>query len=106
MLTDRVQPWSYAQFEGRHVSVTSWLGEAMRHNPHLGVYLACGYYDGATPYFAAEYAFAHLDIPAAQRGQVTTHYYPAGHMMYVHEPSRLSQSQALAEFVGNWSRAG
>ncbi len=106
VLTDRVQPWSYAQFEGRHVSVTSWLGEAMRHNPHLGVYLACGYYDGATPYFAAEYAFAHLDIPAAQRGQVTTHYYPAGHMMYVHEPSRLSQSQALAEFVGNWSRAG
>ncbi|MCT1654097.1 hypothetical protein [Brachybacterium muris] len=27
-------------------------------------------------------------------------YYEAGHMMYCHEPSRLAQSQHLAEFVG------
>lgn len=106
VLTDRVQPWSYAQFEGRHVSVTSWLGEAMRHNPHLRVYLACGYYDGATPYFAAEHAFAHLDVPAQQREQVETHYYAAGHMMYVHEPSRLAQSRDLATFVAQPGTSG
>jgi carboxypeptidase C (cathepsin A) len=99
ILTDRVQPWSYSEFEGRHVTVTSMLSEAMRHNPHLRVYLACGYYDGATPYFAAEYAFAHLDVPAHQRANVEVHYYDAGHMMYVHEASRLRQSAALAEFV-------
>lgn len=99
ILTDRVQPWSYSEFEGRHVTVTSMLSEAMRHNPHLRVYLACGYYDGATPYFAAEYAFAHLDVPAHQRTNVEVHYYDAGHMMYVHEASRLLQSTALAEFV-------
>lgn len=99
VLTDRVQPWSYSRFEGRHVTVASMLSEAMRHNPHLRVYLACGYYDGATPYFAAEYAFAHLDLPQQQRSQVKIHYYDAGHMMYVHEPSRLSQSVALADFV-------
>jgi carboxypeptidase C (cathepsin A) len=99
ILTDRVQPWSYSEFEGRHVTVTSMLGEAMRHNPHLRVYLACGYYDGATPYFAAEYAFAHLDVPEHQRANVEVHYYDAGHMMYVHEPSRLRQSASLADFV-------
>ena len=47
ILTDRVQPWSYEEFEGRHVAVASLLAEAMRHNPHLRVYAACGYYDGA-----------------------------------------------------------
>ncbi len=99
ILTDRVQPWSYATFEGRHVTVTSMLGEAMRHNPHLRVYLACGYYDGATPYFAAEHAFAHLDIPTVQRNNIDVHFYEGGHMMYVHEPSRLRQSTALAAFV-------
>jgi carboxypeptidase C (cathepsin A) len=26
-------------------------------------------------------------------------YYEAGHMMYVHEPSRLDQSERLAAFV-------
>lgn len=99
ILTDRVQPWSYAEFEGRHVTVSSMLDEAMRHNPHLRVYVGCGYYDGATPFFAAEHAFAHLDIPDELRSNISFEYYEAGHMMYVHEPSRLRQSATLAAFV-------
>ena len=99
VLTSRVQPWSYADFEGRHVSVADTLAEAMRHNPHLRVYVACGYYDGATPYFAAEHAIAHLALPAELRANISLHYYEAGHMMYVHEASRLQQSQHLADFV-------
>jgi carboxypeptidase C (cathepsin A) len=75
------------------------LGEAMRHNPHLRVYVGCGYYDGATPFFAAEHAFAHLDIPDELRSNISFEYYEAGHMMYVHEPSRLQQSADLAAFV-------
>ncbi len=101
ILTDRVQPWSYAEFEGRAVSVSSMLAQAMRHNPHLRVHVACGYHDGATPYFAAEHAFAHLDIPEQLRSQIEMRYYEAGHMMYVHEPSRVEQSRALAEFVAH-----
>jgi carboxypeptidase C (cathepsin A) len=99
LLTDRVQPWSYAEFEGRAVSISSLLGQAMRHNPHLRVHVACGYYDGATPYYAAEHAFAHLPIPDALRANIEFRYYPAGHMTYVHEPSRLAQSADLAAFV-------
>ncbi|MHB1928617.1 MAG: S10 family peptidase [Acidimicrobiales bacterium] len=99
ILTDRVNPWSYAEFEGRAVSISSMLGEAMRHNPHLRVHVACGYYDGATPYFAAEHAFAHLQVPAQLRSNIEVRYYPAGHMMYVHGPSRLQQSADLAAFL-------
>jgi carboxypeptidase C (cathepsin A) len=99
VLTGRVQPWSYAEFEGRHVTVSSMLGEAMRHNPHLRVYVGCGYYDGATPFFGAEHAFAHLQIPGELRSNISFEYYEAGHMMYVHEPSRLRQSTSLAAFV-------
>lgn len=98
-LTGRVQPWSYAEFEGRAVSITSMLGQAMRHNPHLRVQVACGYYDGATPYFAAEHAFAHIGLPDTLRANIEMRYYPAGHMMYLHEPSRLRQSTDLAAFV-------
>lgn len=106
ILTGRVHPWSYAEFEGRAVSVSSMLGEAMRHNPHLRVYVACGYYDGATPYFAAEHAFAHVAIPETLRANLQMHYYPAGHMMYVHEPSRRQQSQDLAAFIVEATTAG
>lgn len=105
ILTGRVRPWSYAEFEGRAVNVSAMLGDAMRHNPHLRVHVACGYYDGATPYYAAEHAFAHLSIPEHLRTNIEMRYYNAGHMMYVHEPSRLQQSADLATFIEQASRA-
>ncbi len=99
VLTDRVRPWSYAEFENQHVYVLEALAAALRTNPHMRVHVDCGYYDLATPYFAAEHSFAHLAIPENLAGCVEFSYYEAGHMMYLHEPSRLAQSDALAAFV-------
>ncbi len=65
---------------------------------------ACGYYDGATPHLAAEHVFAHLHLPRSELGRVEWAYYPAGHMMYVHEPSRRRQSADLIAFVESASR--
>src|SRR5690606_35736960 len=95
--------WSYSDFEGRPISVVHDLSAAMRANPHLKVHVACGYYDGATPHFAAEHVLAQLQIPDELRSNIETAYYPAGHMMYVHEPSRVQQSRDLAEFVARSS---
>ncbi|MDX6301027.1 MAG: hypothetical protein QOF53_2241 [Nocardioidaceae bacterium] len=98
-LTSRVQPWSYKDFEGRPVDVTPKLERAMRANPHLKVHVAYGYYDGATPHFAAEDVLAHLQIPEELRANIEHRYYEAGHMMYVHEPTRRKQGRDLADFV-------
>lgn len=99
ILTANVRPWSFKEFENKHVNVADKLATAMRANPHLRVYVGCGYHDGATPYFAAEHTFAHLAVPDELRSNVEFAYFEAGHMMYVHEPSRLAQSAQLAEFV-------
>ena len=99
VLTDRVRPWSYKEFEAQHLEVLGKLGEAIRVNPHLRVHVACGYYDAATPYFAAENDIAHLAIPPELTGNIEFAYYEAGHMMYMHEPSRLDQLARLAQFV-------
>ena len=99
VLTDRVQPWSYKEFQGQSATVTDKLAAAMRANPHLRVYVACGYHDGATAYFATEHTVAHLSIPDELRANIELEYFEAGHMMYVHEPSRLAQSRQLAAFV-------
>ncbi len=99
ILTDRVQPWSYSEFEGRGVSVTDKLSTAMRANPHLKVHVACGYYDGATPYSAAEHTLARLQIPEELRSNIDVVYYESGHMMYVHEQSRVQQSRDLAAWI-------
>jgi carboxypeptidase C (cathepsin A) len=98
-ISSRVQPWSYKDFEGRPVDVSPNLERAMRQNPHLKVHVAHGRYDGATPYFAAQDVVAHLRIPDSLRANIEHRYYDAGHMMYVHEPSRLQQSADLADFV-------
>ena len=68
------------------MDVSDRLERAMRQNPHLRVHVSYGYYDGATPHFAAEDVFAKLRLPETLRANIEHAYYEAGHMMYVHEP--------------------
>lgn len=99
VLTARVQPWSYKEFEGVPIDVTQTLERLMAHNPSLRVHVDYGYYDGATPHFAAEYVWAHMRLTEAARARFTHRYYEAGHMMYLQPEARLGQLAALAEFV-------
>lgn len=99
IVSTAVRPWSFKEFEGAPVTVVDKLSAAMRANPALRVHLAYGYQDVGTPYFAGEHAVAHLAVPDELRANIESAYYPAGHMMYVHEPSRLRQSKDLAAFV-------
>ncbi|WP_406057244.1 S10 family peptidase [Kribbella sp. NBC_00889] len=96
---DAAKNWSYKEFEGQQITVAEKLAEAMRVNPHLKVHVACGHYDGATPYFATEHTLGRLQLPAELLGNIETKYYPAGHMMYVHDPSRVQQSEDIATFI-------
>jgi len=93
------EEWSFKEFEGRPVDVSDKLARAMRANPHLKVHVAYGYLDGATPYYTAQETFAHLDVPTQLLANIEHAFYPAGHMMYVHEPSRIQQSKDLAAFI-------
>lgn len=97
------EQWSYREFENAPVYVIDRLSRAMRQNPHLAVHVGYGWFDGATPYWCAEDSIAHLQVPAEARDRIEHRHYEAGHMMYVHEPSRLQQSEHLADFVGRHS---
>lgn len=84
ILTGRVQPWSYANVENEYLNVAETLKRAMTKNPFLKVWVANGYYDLATPYFATDYTVKHMGLDPAVRGNLTMSYYEAGHMMYIH----------------------
>ncbi len=99
VLTSRVRPWSYAPYENRYVNVAETLRGAMTQNPFLHVFVAKGYYDLATPFFAADYTFDHLGLDPTLRGHLSGAYYEAGHMMYVHPPSRAKLKADIAQFI-------
>lgn len=99
IISAKVRPWSYKEFENRYVSVSNTLREAMHQNPHLKVFVANGYYDLATPYSATEYTFNHLGLAPELQKNVTMAYYEAGHMMYVHLESLARMKQDLTTFI-------
>ncbi|RIK31826.1 MAG: peptidase S10 [Anaerolineae bacterium] len=101
ILSGFVHPWSYKEFENAYVNVAETLRAAMTYNPFLKVYVANGYYDLGTPYFATEYTFDHLGLDESLRGNITMGYYEAGHMMYIHIPSLKQMKKDLAEFIRN-----
>ncbi len=99
ILSEKVHPWSFAEFENRYLDVAETLRKAMTYNPYLKVFVANGYYDLGTPYFATEYTFAHLGLDTSLRDNLKLGYYEAGHMMYIHLPSLRVLKRDLAEFI-------
>jgi carboxypeptidase C (cathepsin A) len=63
------------------------------------VFVASGYFDLATPFFATDYTLSHMGLAPVQRQRVSTAEYDAGHMMYIDE-GELARLQAdVAAFL-------
>jgi len=99
VLTSLHKTWDYSNFQNQYVNVAETLRAAMCQNPYLKIFIANGYYDFATPYFATEYTFNHLELDAELQGNISMNYYEAGHMMYVHQPSLVRLQADLAAFI-------
>jgi carboxypeptidase C (cathepsin A) len=91
--------WGWNENINRYVTVSETLRKAMSMNPHLKVYVGNGYYDFATPHFASDYTFNHLALDDGLRKNISTHYYAAGHMMYIHQESLKAMSGDMSGFV-------
>ena len=79
-----------------YLNVTPYIGQALRENSGLRVFVGQGYYDFATPFFAAEYALSRTGIP---QDRITYQYYGAGHMMYIRDEDRHKLSQDIRAFI-------
>jgi len=98
ILTSRVQPWEFGEAKNRYLNVAPTLRQAMNKNRHLKVFVASGYYDLATAYFATDYTLNHLRLEPELAKHITSAYYEAGHMMYTHRPSHLKLKKDLTAF--------
>ncbi len=100
ILANLYQTWSFKEFENSYVNVSGTLRKAMNLNPNLKIFVASGYYDFATPYFATDFTLSHLGLEPHLQQNLEVQYYPAGHMMYVHPESLQALKGHLADFVG------
>ncbi len=83
------------------VNVMPDLATAMKFNPRLKVMLNGGYFDLATPYFAARYEMSHLALPANLRQNIEFSLYQSGHMVYLHEDSLKQLHDKVAAFIAS-----
>ena len=81
------------------VNVANDLAEAMKTNPRLKVMVNGGYYDLATPFFAAQYEDKHLPIPQNLAKNIEYDWYESGHMVYVNDASLKQLHDRVAEFI-------
>ena len=81
------------------VNVASDLAEAMKINPRLKVMVNGGYYDLATPFFAAQYEEKHLPIPQSLAKNIEYDWYESGHMVYVRDESLKQLHDRVAAFI-------
>lgn len=98
ILTGAVHPWNWGA-QNSFVNVAGTLADSLTENPFLKVHVSCGYYDLATPYFAARYTFNHLGVDPSLLKNVTFDNYTAGHMMYVNPADLQKQKSDLSRFI-------
>jgi carboxypeptidase C (cathepsin A) len=75
--------WDWGSAGQGFPDTASALRQAIVKNPYLKVLVMEGYYDLATPYYAANYTVDHLNIPQKYRDNISFATYDSGHMVYL-----------------------
>ncbi|MCB8932523.1 MAG: hypothetical protein M9921_07105 [Fimbriimonadaceae bacterium] len=90
--------WDWGKAGDGHPDTSEALRAAFSKNPYMRVFIASGFYDLATPYFATQYTLAHMGLDPSLRDNISTGEYEAGHMMYIHEPSLERLQEDVRKF--------
>jgi carboxypeptidase C (cathepsin A) len=87
------------EFKAPFANTSVDLMYALSMNPRMKVLIHQGYFDLAVPYRTVKYVLDHLELSPELRANIRIEYYEAGHMMYVHPPSRQKFKRNTAEFI-------
>lgn len=94
-----VGPWPYHS-DNRYFDNSQSLRLAMTENPYLRVWVLCGYFDLATPFYSVEYTIHHMGLKPYQQSHIHLTYYESGHMIYVNHASLVQAKKDEEAFYG------
>ncbi|MGI8469228.1 MAG: S10 family peptidase [Pyrinomonadaceae bacterium] len=98
LLGGGVGRWNYSIDNG-YADTSMPLKDAMAKNPYMKIFIGQGYYDMATPFFAAEYTVSAMNLDPTLRKNIEFNYYEAGHMMYIEKNSLKKMHDDAARFI-------
>jgi len=96
---EEIGAWDWGPMGMGYPETYRALRDAMAKNPPMKLFIASGYFDLATPYWATEFTLSHMQLDPALRRNVSTAMYEAGHMMYVHGPSLEALKRDVSAFL-------
>jgi carboxypeptidase C (cathepsin A) len=96
-----VSPWNFGDAGNGFPNTADDLRKAMTRNPYLKIWVTCSYYDLATPYFGAESVVAGMNLEPAVRANLRFTYYESGHMLYIHQASRVKFKADFESFLND-----
>jgi carboxypeptidase C (cathepsin A) len=91
--------WEWGNAIEGFPDTASALRSAMAKDPYLKVLVMEGYYDLATPYYAATYTMEHLNLAPALRKNISFATYDCGHMVYLRPDMLAKMKRDQAAFM-------
>ncbi len=91
--------WDWGLPEAGFPDTATALREALVKDPYLKVRVLEGYYDLATPYYAANFTMQHLDLSPRYRNNISYATFESGHMVYLDSDSLKKMKENVASFI-------
>ncbi len=90
--------WTWGDAGAGYPDTSEALRRSLSKNNFMRVFIANGYFDLATPYFATQYTLNHMSLDPSLQGNIENGYYESGHMMYVHSKELAQLKKDVEKF--------
>jgi carboxypeptidase C (cathepsin A) len=93
--------WNWGNGAKGYADTSDALRAAFSKNPYMKLFVASGYYDLATPYYATQYTLSHMALDPNVVENITSEEYPVGHMVYLEKNSLEKLRDDVVAFIAD-----
>jgi carboxypeptidase C (cathepsin A) len=93
--------WNWGDAVEGYADTSEALRSAFARNPYLHLFVASGYYDLATPYYATMYTLNHMALDQSAHDRIRMAEYSVGHMVYLEHGALAKLRDDVTAFIAS-----